>query len=171
MAQPVPSKSKVAQILGKYSIASVRSWLRRKELSATMNSRDAMTTAVHGLVEKKKLTEDDLIEGAIGIEEASAKRVYLYRIETAASDVQKIDDQWVALKVPLVTERTPSVNPSPTSKMQYAVNTSAIFRAKWNEQHTRVKVDKKHQKFIPVKEPKITAHPACEAGLRGRRDA
>lgn len=150
-----PSRSKVGQILGKYSIASVRSWLRRKGLSATMNSRDAMTTKVHELVEKEKLTEDDLIEGAIGIEEASAKRVYLYRISTSPSDLKKIDAQLAALKVPLVTERTPSVSPTQTSKMMYAMNDTSAFRAKWNEQHTRIKVDKKHQQFIPVKEPKI----------------
>ena len=155
MAQSFISKSKVAQILGKYSIASVRSWLRRKGLPATMNSRDAMTTKVHDLVEKEKLTEDDLIEGAIGIEEASAKRVYLYRVGVSAPDLQKIDDQLSALKIPLVTERTPSVSPKPTSKLQYAMNTPILFRAKWNEQHTRLKVDKKHQKFVPVNEPKI----------------
>lgn len=155
MARSVPSQHKIAQILGKYSIASVRSWLRRKGLSSTMNSREAMATKVHDLVEKEKLTEDDVIEGAIGIEEASAKRVYLYRISTSVSDLKKIDSQLAALKVPLVTERTPSVSPTHTSKMQYAINTPTMLRAKWNEQHTRVKVDKKRQQFISIKEPKI----------------
>jgi hypothetical protein len=155
MARSAPSQHKIRQILGKYSIASVRSWLRRKGLSSTMNSREAMVTKVHDLVEKEKLTEDEVIEGAIGIEEASSKRVFLYRISTSASDFKKIDNQLAALKVPLVTERTPSVSPTQTSKMQYAMNTPAIFRAKWNEQHTRIKVDKKRQEFIPVKEPKI----------------
>lgn len=150
-----PSRHKIAQILGKYSIASVRSWLRRKGLSVTMNSREAMATKVHELVEKQKLTEDEVIEAAIGIEEASAKRVYLFRIPTSTSDLKKIDAQLNALKVPLVTERAPSVSPTQHAKMQYAINTSTMLRAKWNEQHTRVKVDKKRQQFTPVKESKI----------------
>jgi hypothetical protein len=42
-----------------------------------MNSRDAMVTKVHDLVEKEKLTEDEVIEGAIGISaaESAHKRV------------------------------------------------------------------------------------------------
>ena len=155
MAKSVPSRSKVSQILGKYSIASVRSWLRRKGLSATMNSREAMATKVHDLVEKEKLTEDDLIEGAIGIEEASAKRVYLYRIPTSASALKKINEQLNALSVPISSERTPSVSPKQTSKMQYAMNTSTMLRVKWNEQHIRLKADKKNQRYVPVNEPKI----------------
>ncbi len=150
-----PTLVQIKNILGKYSIASVRSWLRRKGLSSTMNSRDAMVEKVHSLVEKEKLTEDEVIEGAIGIEEASAKRTFLYRITTTPSSLKKIDDQLAALKVTLSSERTPSVSPSATSKLQYAMNSPTTFRAKWNELHTRLKVDKRHQQFIPVKEPKI----------------
>jgi hypothetical protein len=155
MPKSTPSLVQVKNILGKYSIASVRSWLRRKKLSATMNSRNAMVAKVHRLIESEQLTEDDLVEGAIGIEEASSKRTYIYRIPTSPSALKTIDEQLTALKVPLVSERTPSVSPTPTPKMQYAINTPSLFRAKWNELHTRVKVDKKKQQFISLKEPKV----------------
>ncbi|WP_172838360.1 hypothetical protein [Terriglobus roseus] len=114
-----------------------------------------MTTKVHDLVDKEKLTEDDLIEGAIGIEEASAKRVYLYRISTSAADLEKIDAQLEALQIPLSTERTPSVSPTKKPKMMYALNDPTALRVKWNEQHIRTKVDKKNERFDPVPEPKI----------------
>src|SRR5438067_8210962 len=102
MPKSTPSLVQIRNILGKYSIASVRSWLRRKKMSATMNSRDAMVAKVHGLIENEQLTEDDLIEGAIGIEEASSKRTFIYRIQHSPSALKKIDEQLTALKMPLV---------------------------------------------------------------------
>src|SRR5260370_20655737 len=133
MATAAPSLDRIKKILGKYSIASVRSWLKRKKLPHTMNTREAMAVKVHDLVEKGEITEEQVIEGAIGIEEASSKRTFLYRMPKNASDLAKIDKQLADLKIPLSTERTPSVSPTPKPQRQYVINGPAALRAKWNE--------------------------------------
>ena len=120
-----------------------------------MNSRDEMVTKVHGLLESGDITEDGLIEASIGIEEASSKRTFLYRIPHAAKDVSKIDEQLDALHIPLSTERTPAVAPTMTPKLVYAMNNESIFRAKWSEQHIRIKVDKRLKEFSEIKVAKI----------------
>lgn len=155
MAKTTPSLQQVRQILGKYSIAPVRNWLKRSELSHTMNTREAMVTKVHELLERGDLKEDELIEASIGIEEASSKRIFLYRIPHAGKDLQKIEGQLKALKIPLSSERTPSVTPTMTPKLVYALNNASFFRAKWNEQHIRIKADKRRREFVDSKETKI----------------
>jgi hypothetical protein len=155
MPQSVPTLTQIKKIIGKYSIASVRSWLKRRKLPHTMNSRDAMAERVHKLVEAGKLTEDDVLEGAIGIEEASSKLVFLYRIPTDAAALQKIDKQLADLKVQLSTERTPSVSPSPQSKLQYAINSTGTLRMKWNEIHVHIRPNKKLRRFVDSDVPKI----------------
>lgn len=155
MDKPTPSLQRVKQILGKYSIAPVRNWLKRQELTSTMNSRDAMVARVHGLVEKGDLTEDDLIEASIGIEEASSKRTFLYQIPNAKEDLAKLDRQLKELKIPISDQRTPSASPKSTSQLVYALNDSCSFRAKWNELHTRVRADKRHRRFEDSRVPKI----------------
>jgi hypothetical protein len=155
MTKTAPSVQHVRQILGKYSIAPVRNWLKRRELSHTMNSREAMVTKVHGLLESGELTEDEVIEASIGIEEASSKRTFLYTIPHQAKDLARIEGQLAALKIPLSTERTPSVHPTAASKLVYMLNNTACLRAKWNEQHIRIRADKRRRTFDDVKEPKI----------------
>lgn len=155
MEKAVPSVQRIKQILGKYSIAPVRNWLKRQELPSTMNSRDAMVSRVQGLVEKGELTEDDLIEASIGIEEASSKRTFLYQVPNTEEDLAKLDRQLKELKIPLSDQRTPSVSPKATSRLVYAMNDASFFRAKWNELHTRVRADKRHRKFEDSTVPKI----------------
>jgi hypothetical protein len=155
MTKATPSVQRVREILGKYSIASLRNWLKRVELPHTMNSRAEMVTKVHGLLESGDITEDGLIEASIGIEEASSKRTFLYRIPHEAKDLAKIDEQLDALEIPLSTERTPSVSPTMTPTLTYAINNESVFRAKWSEQHVRIKVDKRLKEFSEIKVAKI----------------
>jgi hypothetical protein len=155
MEKAIPSIQQVKNVLGQYSIAPVRNWLKRRNLTHTMNSRGAMVERVHGLIEAGKLSHDDLIEGAIGIEEASSKRTFIYRISHTKRDLEKIDAQLKALKVPISNERAPSVAPAMTSKLVYALNDDSTFRAKWNEVHIRIKADKRSKTFEESKQPKI----------------
>lgn len=155
MPEAVPSLAQIKKILGKYSIASVRSWLIRRKLPHTMSSRSAMVERVYNLVEAGKLTEDDVIEGSIGIEEASSKLVYLYRISTDAASLAKIDKQVADLKVQLSSERTPSVSPTSQSKLQYAINDAKSLRIKWNEMHVHIRPNKRLRKFVESNVPKI----------------
>jgi hypothetical protein len=155
MAKGKPSVQEVRRILGNYSIAPVRTWLKRKELSHTMNSREAMVEKVHQLVEKGELTEDELIAAAIGIEEASSKRVFLYRIPTTHKDLATFEKQLADLKVPLSNGRERSQVPTMTPKLVYATNEEEWFRAKWHEQHIRITADKRHKTFDEKKVQKI----------------
>ena len=154
MAKQIPSIQQVRQILGQYSIAPIRNWLKRVELPHTMNSRDEMVEKVHKLLESGAITEDGLIEVSIGIEEASSKRTFLYRIPHTAKDLATIDQQIADLKLPLSTERTPSVAPTMTPKLVYLMNDSSSLRAKWNEQHIRITPDKRTQTFSNTNHPK-----------------
>jgi hypothetical protein len=154
MSKQIPSIQQVRQILGKYSIAPVRNWLKRVELPHTMNTRDEMVKKVHELLETGAITEDGLIETSIGIEEASSKRTFLYRIPHTAKDLSRIDQQLSDLKIPLSAERTPSVAPTMTPQLVYAMNDSSYLRAKWNEQHIRITADKRRQTFSKTNQPK-----------------
>jgi hypothetical protein len=106
---------------------------------------------VHKLVESGKLTEDDVIEGAIGIEEASSKVVFLYQMPLGDEALKKIDKQLSDLKVHLSTERTASVSPTAQSKLQYAINNEAALRVKWNEEHIHIRANKRLRKFVDQK--------------------
>jgi len=154
MSRQIPSLQQVRQILGQYSIAPIRNWLKRVELPHAMNTRDEMVEKVHKLLEKGEITEAGLIEASIGIEEASSKRTFLYRIPYTAKDLSKIDKQLTDLKLPLSPERTPSVAPTMTPKLVYLMNDSSSLRAKWNEEHIRVTPDKRTQTFSKTNHPK-----------------
>jgi hypothetical protein len=155
MAKAAPTLDQVKRILGNYAIAPVRNWLRRCELPHTMNSREEMAKRVQELLEGGDITEDALIEASISIEEASSKRVFIYKVGISPTELKAIDDQIAALGIPLSNERTPSTSPTATSKLIYAINTPTSFRAKWNEQHVRITADKRHKKFTETNQPKI----------------
>src|SRR5229473_7513159 len=150
-----PSDHEIRQVIGKHSIASIRAWLKRVGLSHTMNSRDEMFSKVEQHLKSGKITLDGLVAAAIGIEEASSKRTFLYRISNSPDAIAKIDEQLTALNVTLSTDRVRSAHPTMTPKLVYAINDQALFRAKWIEQHTRIKADKKRQEFTESKEPKV----------------
>ena len=155
MPNESPSVHRIKEILGKYSIAPVRNWLKQHDLASTMGSRDAMVERVHGLIEKGELSEAELVGAAIGIEEASSKRTFLFRIPNDSTNLAKIDHQLASLNVPLTTERIPSTAPTSKPKLVYAINTPACFRAKWNEKHTRVRANKKSRTFEDAVAPKV----------------
>lgn len=114
-----------------------------------------MVKKVHSLVESGELSPDELIEASIGIEEASSKRTHLYRIPHDETALSRIEQQLKDLKIPFAKERTPSVSPSMTPQLVYALNNDSFFRAKWNEQHVRITADKRHKKFKESTHPKI----------------
>jgi hypothetical protein len=155
MSKAPLSTQHVRQIIGKYSIAPVRNWLKRKGLPHTMNSREAMVNRVHQLLGSEDLTEDELIEASIGIEEASSKRTFLYRMPHSSKELATIEKQLKSLKVPISTERAPAVSPTMTSKLVYTLDTSSTVRAKWCEQHIRIRADKRRRMFVESKDVKV----------------
>jgi hypothetical protein len=155
MAPPVPSLDHIKKVLGSYSIASIRNWLKRCELPSSANSRDEIAERVHGLIEKGSLTLAGLVAAMIGIEEASSKRTFLYSIPHSASDLAKINKQLADLKVTVSNERIPSSDPKPTTKVVYVINGPDELRVKWNEMHKRVKAVRKTRTFSEINVPKV----------------
>ena len=163
MTDPSPTLEQIKKLLGSYSIASIRNWLKQKELTHTANTRDALAERVRGLIAKGTLTLDEVKQGMIGIEESSSKRTFLYRLSKTKTDLAKIDQQLVALKIKLSTERSLSTTPSQTTKLVYVINSPKMLRAKWNELHTRVTAVRKTRDWVESKIPKIVVLVANKA--------
>jgi hypothetical protein len=155
MIDPAPSLDVVRKVLGKYSIASISNWLKRCELPSSASSRDEMVVKIHRLIEKGDLTLDGLVAAMIGIEEASSKRTYLYRVPCTPDALAGIDKQLADLKVSLTTDRVAATSPSATVKVVYVINGPDELRVKWTELHTRVKAIRKTRTWEEIKVPKI----------------
>ena len=155
MSTATPSAEEIRKILGPYSIASVRNWLKRCELPRTANSRDDLVQRVHSLIEKKSLTLEGLIAAMIGIEEASSKRTFLFQIPCSEGDIAKTDKQLSDLKVPLSSQRVPARNPTAKPTMAYAINGEGELRIKWTELQKRVQAIRKTRSWTELNVPKI----------------
>lgn len=150
-----PSVADIRKILGTYSVASVRNWLRRCELPHSASTRDELAERIHGLIKDSKLTRDGLQAAMIGIEEASSKRTFLYRIPNSDSARARIRKQLTDLGVVLAVDRVAASHPKRTPKLVYVIDTSHETRAKWTELHKRLTPDKKHRKWKEEYVPKI----------------
>jgi hypothetical protein len=155
MATALPSPDQVRKVLGTYSIASIRNWLKRCELPSTANSRDEIVKRVHGLITKGELTMTGVIAAMIGIEEASSKRTFLFTMPHAPADLARIEKQLADLKAPLAAERIGATDAKRTTKVVYIINTPTELRAKWTELHKRVKAIRKTRSWEETNEPKI----------------
>lgn len=150
-----PSLEEVRTLIGSYSIASIRNWLKRCGLPHSASTRNEIATRVHGLLQKKELTVPGLIAAMIGIEEASSKRTYLYRIPTSPSDLNRIDKQLTDLKVVFAKVRIPAFDPKTATKVVYVLNSAEELRVKWTEMHKRVEANRQTRTFDETNVPKI----------------
>jgi hypothetical protein len=147
--------SALDQILTRHSIASVRNWLRSKGLTYSAATKAAMRKRVEGLIKKGSISVEDVGDGAIDLEEASAKRTFLYSVSNEPQNLAVIDTQLASLKVPLSNERSLASSPTAKPKLVYAINSSTEFRAKWTELHTHLFVNRKTEKFDHKPVPKV----------------
>lgn len=148
------SVDRVREIMGNFSVDSVRNWLKRCGLPSTAHSRAELITRVHDLILQEKLTEDGLNAAIVGIEEASAKRTFLYRIPIDASSLTRIDKQLADLNVPISGAAARAVHPVQKPKLVYAINNEDELRAKWTELHTRVVAVRKTRGWKETPVPK-----------------
>jgi hypothetical protein len=143
----LPSLAQVEQILGPYSIASIRAWLKYRGLPHTANTRASLIKLVHGLVQKEKIELKSVVEGLIGIEESSAKTVYLLETEVTPKHIAQIDHQLHGLGIHLSSGRAPATNVKSVPTLIYAINTANELRVKWAEKQVHVVIDKINEKF------------------------
>lgn len=155
MRSAVPSLAQIEKILGRYSIASVRTWLKSQKLTSTANSRADLAKRVHGLLEKEKVDIDTVIEGLIGIEESASKLVYVFHIDPTPAALKKLDKQLSELKVPLSSERSPAAEVKATPKLVYAMNDAQTFRAKWAEKQTRLIANRRTRSWDESSLPRV----------------
>ena len=110
---------------------------------------------MHGLLVKENITLPGLTAAVIGIEEASSKRTYIYRIPHSVDSLKRIDKQLEDLKIELSHERTLAGNPGTTTKIAYVINSPEELRVKWAEIHVRIDVNRKTRTFKEEKARKI----------------
>lgn len=149
------SVDRVRTIMGNFSVDSVRNWLKRCELPSSANSRAELIAKVHGFIEQGKLTEDGLSAAIVGIEEASAKRTFLYRIPVDPGSLTRIDKQLADLKVPVSEFAVRATHPTQRPKLVYVINNPDELRAKWTELQTRVVAIRKMRKWEETPVPKV----------------
>ncbi len=151
----VTISSALDQILTRHSIASVRNWLRSKGLAYSAGTKADMRKRVEGLIEKGSISVEDVGDGAIDLEEASAKRTFLYSVSNELQNLAVIETQLATLKVPLSDERSLASSPTAKPKLVYAINSPTEFRAKWTELHTNLFADRRTEKFEHKPAPKV----------------
>ena len=149
------SVERVREIMGNFSIASVRNWLKRCELPSTANSRAELIAKIHGLILQHKLTEEGLSAAIVGIEEASAKRTFLFRIPVDRDALKRIDKQLSDVKAPISNSVIRATHPDLRPRLVYIINTEDELRAKWTELHTKVIAVRKTRKWEETPKPKI----------------
>ena len=154
MDASLPSLEQVRSLIGVHSIASVRNWLKRCGLTHSANSKDEIAERVHGLIEKRELTLEGVRAAMIGIEEASSKRTFLYRISHDGKALAGIDKQLADLKTNLSEERISATDPKPTTKVVYVINGAEELRTKWTELHKRVQAVRKTRDWKETNVPK-----------------
>ena len=155
MTDPGPSLEDVRKIIGTYSIASVSNWLKRCDLPSSAHSRDEIAARVYGLIEKGDLTIEGLTAAMIGIEEASSKRTFLFKVSHSPIDLKKVDKQLADMKVTLSTVRAPATHPKSIPHVVYAINGPIELRVKWTELHKRVKAVHKTRSWEETNVPKV----------------
>jgi len=121
----------------------------------TATSRNELAERILGHLKNGKLTLEGFEAAMIGIEEASSKRTFLFRIPHGPADLARIDKQLSDLKVPLSHQRIRASNPVPVPKVVYAINTPEELRIKWTEQHKRVIAVRKTRSWDEKNIPKI----------------
>jgi len=155
MTASAPSLEQIRKTIGNYSIASIRNWLKRCDVPHTANTRNEIAERVHNAITKGDITLDGLVAAMIGIEEASSKRTFLYRIPNTPDDIEHISQQLADLKMKLSTERIAASSPTPTTKVVYVINGPEELRVKWTELHKRVKAIRKTREWVEENVPKI----------------
>lgn len=148
MAKPTPSK--IGQLISEISIAALKSWLKSQEYDKLGNSREELITRIIKLLSDGDLKLDSLKDGIRNIEEASAKRSFLFKLADGAK-VFKDAKSFAEHLNNIGKELSPGPKLAPrkpaTPKLVYVTWSPESIRAKWAETHTRVVAQKSTLNF------------------------
>lgn len=150
--------AKIAQLIDEVSIAALRSWLKSVGFQRTASTREQMVKKLDSLLKKGDLSEQELMNGIINIEEASNKRAFLYQLAAdgqhghlqnqAAFEKHLHDIGKTLSKEPKVAPKAPS-----KSTLVYIHYSPEQIRAKWAETHVRIKF---HKASLDYEEESVT---------------
>jgi hypothetical protein len=168
------TRQKIARVIADVSIAALRSWLESKGLQHSAGTRDAMVDRLGKLFDKGKLADEEFIEGLTGIEEASAKRIFLYRVgeeSLAQLSPGAFGEHLTKLNLKLSPHAILAARNPGKPELVYVLQQEEIrtkwaetrtrveqgkeIRAKWAETQTRVEFDVVTQEFHNTKVTKV----------------
>lgn len=122
------------------AIAAIRAWLKSRQLESSAGSKTGIAQRLAASIASGKLTIEALKDFLIGVEESSAKRVYLFRILEQESKF-KIRSALAEAGIPLEEQRLASPKSVHKPKAIYATVDGNRVRAKWAEMHTAFSID------------------------------
>src|SRR5207253_603906 len=140
----------IEAITADISVAAIRSWLKSRGLPHSANTREQTVNRLLKLLKEEELSEAEFLDGLCNIEEASAKRISLYRLEREAQGRLKDRETFVQrmrrdrITVSTATKAAPRQPSEPT--LVYLIHSPNSIRAKWAETQTRVEVDMVRQR-------------------------
>jgi hypothetical protein len=136
---------KIDQLISDISIAALKSWLKSHGHDKLGNSREELVARIVKLVSAGELTSEQLKTGICNIEEASAKRSFLFKLSDGAKIFNDPGPFAEHLKnIGKELSSTPKLAPRrPTKpKLVYITWSPKFIRAKWAETHTKVIAEK-----------------------------
>jgi hypothetical protein len=142
------TRNQIDALLENKSIAAVRSWLKSQNLPHSANTRERLTARVFGLLKDGDLTEEEFRRGLLSLEEASAKRVFLYGVECPENPDDHFSQSLrrAHAKLSDEPELAPNLPHKPT--LVYVTKRGGVVRAKWAETHESVEPDIERGRFI-----------------------
>jgi hypothetical protein len=145
----------VEKLLHNVSVASIRSWLKGKSTNIAAGTRSRMIERVARLIQSSDVTLAELEEAVIGIEEASGKLIYLYKMQETPSLATDIESTLKDLHIELSEARS-LAKPLPSRPtLAYALLRGNIIRAKWSETQERPVTDFEEDRVIYEKITKV----------------
>lgn len=141
-----PSKQSVAFVektIANVALAPLRSWLKGKDLPYS-GARKTFIPLLARLIDSGELTESQLENAVIGIEESGGKRIIFFElqeIEDQKLDIADVKTRLKAEGVSVTDQRRLAPSGASKPKLVYAIASGTNVRVKWVETHEEPKVD------------------------------
>jgi hypothetical protein len=149
------TRNQIASLLENKSIAAVRSWLKSLDLTHSANTKTELTERVFGLLNEGELTEEEFRRGLLSLEEASAKRVFLFGVECPENADEHFLESLRRARVGLDDNPRLAPNLPRNPTLVYVTKHGRVIRAKWAETQESVEPDIERARFVRNKLTKV----------------
>lgn len=152
-------ETQIERLTGDISIAAIGSWLKMHGLPHSAPSREVINARLVRLIKKGRLSLDELIEGAIDLEEASSKRVILYDlpVDGGRARFERRVLQQRATRLNAAVSGAICISPDPPAQptLVYLAFSADWVRAKYVEAQQDIEPDLAHQRLRLVTVKKL----------------